>query len=454
VRRLVLAFVILSTAAMVGVSWWKDARAAAVPANAGTARVAITTRAELAATVRTMEARLAANPTDADAVLRLAEALIRVQRVDADAEAVVAAERHLRAFLAKTPEHYDAQRLLGAVLLSQHRYRDALREAHKARAIEPRDAWNFGVIGDAHLELGEYDDAFAAFDKMGQLRPGPPAYARVAYALELKGDLDGALEYMRMAAEGTSAHDVEGQAWHYAQLGQLLMQQGRLGDARREFERAAFTFPGHPYAQSGLARVKMADGDLRGALALLEEMHGSSPSPELAFTIGDLYARLGDAARAESLYRDGERLEREGWESEEPQPQALARFLAERNRSIPEAVRLAEEAAAKRRDIHTMDALAWAYFKAGRVQDALRASEEATRTGTRDARILQHAAAIRAEQGDATGAQALRQRAAVPLPDVALAEPPIYAVATRHADALASSSAPAGGSTGSAQRRH
>ena len=76
-------------------------------------------------------------------------------------------------------------------------------------------------------------------------------------------------------------------------------------------------------------------------------------------------------AAAEPYYVEAERLEREGWASEEPQPQALARFLAERERKIPEAVRLAEEAAGQRRDIHTMDALAWAYFKAGRLSEAL-----------------------------------------------------------------------------------
>ena len=63
------------------------------------------------------------------------------------------------------------------------------------------------------------------------MRPGPPAYARVAYALELQGDIAGALASMRMAADGTSAHDAEGQAWHFAQLGNLLLQRGRLGDA-------------------------------------------------------------------------------------------------------------------------------------------------------------------------------------------------------------------------------
>jgi len=58
-------------------------------------------------------------------------------------------------------------------------------------------------------------------------------------------------------------------------------------------------------------------------------------------------------------------------------------------------VAIAEKAAADRHDIFTHDALAWAYFKAGRTDAARRAIEQALRTGTRDADILAHAAAIR-----------------------------------------------------------
>jgi tetratricopeptide (TPR) repeat protein len=123
---------------------------------------------------------------------------------------------------------------------------------------------------------------------------------------------------------------------------------------------------------------------------------------------------LGRNDEAERLYVEAERLERAGWATEEPQPQALARFLAERNRKIPEAVTLAEEAAAKRRDLPTLDALAWSYFKAGRLVDARKAAEAAVRTGTHDARIVYHAAAIRMAAGDAAGAQALLARLDAP----------------------------------------
>jgi hypothetical protein len=79
---------------------------------------------------------------------------------------------------------------------------------------------------------------------------------------------------------------------------------------------------------------------------------------------------------------------------EEPQPAALARMLAERGRKIDSAVTLAEMAARQRQDIFTMDALAWAYFRAGRLADARAASLQAMRTGSVDRRIRCHATVI------------------------------------------------------------
>ena len=79
------------------------------------------------------------------------------------------------------------------------------------------------------------------------------------------------------------------------------------------------------------------------------------------------------------------------WRSDTPEPKNLARFLADRGDKIDEAVRVAEQAAAGRHDIFTNDALAWAYFKAGRLADAKKAIASALRTGTRDRDILAHA---------------------------------------------------------------
>ena len=262
-----------------------------------------TSRQELARTVADMTARVQSRSDDTAAVLLLSDALLRVQRVNSDGRAVIIAEEHLRRLLEQRPSQYEVRRMLGAVLLSQHRFGEAVAEAERARAADPRDPWNYGVIGDGAIELGDYERAFDAFDRMGQLAPGPAAYARTSYGLEIKGDLGAALDYMRMAADGTSPNDPESQAWHYTQIGDLLLQLGRVRDARLEYERAALTFPEHPLAIQGLARVRIIEGDLTGARLMLQQQLAKAPTPDLAAAIGDLCVALREPDAAQPYFR-------------------------------------------------------------------------------------------------------------------------------------------------------
>ena len=391
----------------VAVAWWFWPRVHA--ARAPLPLLLGTSRSDLDSIEAQARARLRADPADGPAAVRMAEVLLRKARVYTDGAAAIEAERVLEALLAREPGEYSALKLLGAIYLSQHRFAAAADAARRAIAINPRDAWHYGVLGDAYVELGRYDQAFEAFDTMVRLRPDAAAYARVAYALELQGRLDEALRHMRMAAEATSAHDPEALAWMHAQAGNLLFQMGRVDEAAVEFARASYVFPDHPYARAGAARVAAARGNYQGALTLYRALLSEAPTPELAAVVGDLLARTGDADGARAMYEQAETIEREGWKTEEPQPAALSRLLADRGRKIDDAVRLAEEAASGRADIFTMDALAWAYFQARRLPEAQAASIRAMRTGTADHRIRCHAAAIE---------RALRDRRAAVAHDV------------------------------------
>jgi tetratricopeptide (TPR) repeat protein len=84
--------------------------------------------------------------------------------------------------------------------------------------VAPYSANPYGIEGDALLELGRYPQAFAAFQKMVDLKPNLSSYARVSYARELSGDLPGAITAMRMALDA-AAGDREGYAWTAVQLG-------------------------------------------------------------------------------------------------------------------------------------------------------------------------------------------------------------------------------------------
>jgi tetratricopeptide (TPR) repeat protein len=141
----------------------------------------------------------------------------------------------------------------------------------------------------------------------------------------------------------------------------------------------------------GHGKVKAASGDDDGALEIYLDEVKRTPTLDLAARIGDLYAERGDLRQAERYYQLAEDVAGPAVAQTEAN---LALFLVEHHRKLPEAVAIAEAVAAKRHDIFTEDALAWAYFKSDRLQEAYRASERAARTGSRDPRILAHAKAI------------------------------------------------------------
>lgn len=386
--------IIAAVAAMVAYANVRDVRGSRAPYTSappiGVPGAPDTSRAGLERRIADMRARLEKHPDDAGASLLLADALLRQARVTGNPGLSVSAEQVLKTVLRDDPGSYDAKRMLGALYLSQHRFREAVGVGEQNRDARPYDPVNYGVIGDAHLELGEYDEAFAAFDRMMALRPGAASYARVAYARELRGDLSGALHSMKLAVDATAPTDPEGLAWAQSQVGDLHLQLNQVHEAKSAFTAASHAFPGHPFAIAGYSRAIAREGDVAGALELLRGLAARSPTPDIHAQMGDLLVRLDRRDEAERQFA----LAEAAWQSDAPEPRSLARFLAEHDRRIPDAVKIAEAAARERQDIFTEDALAWSYFKAGRIEDARAAIRRALRTGTRDATIREHARAI------------------------------------------------------------
>jgi tetratricopeptide (TPR) repeat protein len=339
-----------------------------------------------------METRLAANPNDAAAAVRLADSLLRLARVTNNGGLAVKAERALVKALTADPDRYDARRMLAVVLLSQHRFREAIREAERCQQIRLNDAFTWGIIGDARLELGEYDEAFAALERMSSIRPDSASYARVAYARELQGDLPGAMHLLKMALEAASPNDVEAIAWYHAQIGTIHFAERQLAEAAREFAHADHSFPGHPFAVEGRARVLAAQGRHAEALKTLEPLLARTPAASTLILSREILRALGrgeEAARQDALAEATMR-------SDAPEPARLALMLADSGdaANIDEAVRIAQTEFNNRRDIFTADALSWAFFKAGRLTDALETSAFALRTGSVDRGLRERAKTI------------------------------------------------------------
>jgi hypothetical protein len=131
------------------------------------------------------------------------------------------------------------------------------------------------------------------------------------------------------------------------------------------------------------------------ARALREDLVQRTPLPDVYARLGDRAVKAGRSADAKRFYALAEAM----WRSDTPEPKNLARFLADRGERTAEAVAIAEDAVRVRHDIFTEDALAWAYFRAGRIAEAKQTIALAQRTGSKDPDILRHANVIEAASG-------------------------------------------------------
>jgi tetratricopeptide (TPR) repeat protein len=280
------------------------------------------------------------------------------------------------------------------------------------------------VIGDALVELGRYEEAFAAFDRMADLKPGIASYARVSYARELLGDGPGAIEAMELAVDAARGA-AEPMAWTLVQLGKLHWQRGGLDEAESNYRRALDVYPDYVYALDGLAQVEGARGNFAEAVELEERAVALSPLPQFVTQLGDLYRVSGQEELAREQYElmdaiqtlldsNGVRTELE-----------TAVYYADHGIRLDRALELARVAQAERPSIYGDDALAWALERNGRCEEARTYSERSLRLDTADPVLFFHRGMIERCLGNAGEAAAWFRRALALNPDFSLLWAPV-----------------------------
>jgi tetratricopeptide (TPR) repeat protein len=336
-----------------------------------------------------LQTTVRAQPRRADGYTLLAGAYLQKVRETGDASFYQRAGAAVDRALSLAPGDPAALTERSALALARHDFRDGLSDAQRARAQAPQVNKPYGVLVDALVELGRYDDAGRALQQMVDRRPDLAAYARVSYFRELHGDLDGAVRAMQAAV--SAGGDVpENEAYVRSLLGGLELQRGRLDAAARSFRAAVQAVPAYVPGEAGLAKVDVARGDLGRAIRRLRGIVARLPLPEHVVALAEAEHAAGrraasrrdlDLARAEQrlLARSGVNTDTE-----------TAIFEADHG-SPARAVALARRAWESAPSIRSADALGWALTRAGRAREALPWAARALRLGSRDPSFLLHA---------------------------------------------------------------
>lgn len=364
---------------------------------------------------RVAEARatLERSPSAVQAHVDLAMALARRARETSDPSFYAQGLESVGRALDLAPGNAEALKARAWILLGQHRFAEAGEAARALNHDVPDDVMVYGLLTDANAELGRYGEAEEACQWMLNLRPGNvPALTRAAYLREIFGDLEGALELMHMALESTAVDEVEDRAWILTQVGHLELIRGRVAAAETAMGEALLAFPGYHYALGQMARVREAQGRHEEAVRLEAERHRAAPHPENLFSLAQTLERAGHRAEARRAFARFEREARQEMDGPDNANRELIFYYADHANRPEEAERLALREAGIRRDVHTLDALAWAHHRRKRRAEAKRTIDEALEVGTVDPQILSHAVEIARSAGDHRAASNYRRRLA------------------------------------------
>jgi tetratricopeptide (TPR) repeat protein len=379
---------------------------------------------DTAALIVSLQARLEADPRDAQGYSLLGLAYQQRARESGDPSWYPRSERALRQALRLEPDDATAIGGLGSLALSRHRFREALGLGRRALSLGPGSARTYGVIGDALLELGRYGAAFRAFDTMARLKPNTGAYARVSYAREILGRPREAIAAMRLAVE-SSVNQPESTAWARVQLGKLYWSVGEPAAAAREYRAALASFPGYPYAFDALAQVQAARRNLGRAISLETRAVDAIPLPQFVSQLGDLYRARGDRAQARRQYALIGVIQRLLMANGVKTDLETALFDLDHGIRPEHALELARRARAERPSVDGDDVLAWALARTGSCGDALAYSTRALRLGTLDALKLFHRGMIERCVGNRAAGNGFLRRALALNPNFSIVWAPV-----------------------------
>lgn len=359
-----------------------------------------------------LKANLEAYPEDTKAMVQLAQAYIQEGRNTGDHAYYDKATLELTGkVLALEPSNFEALCCEGTVLLSQHHFSEALETAKKAHDVNPSSAFVYGMMVDAYVELGNYEEAVKACDQMIMARPDIRSYARVSYLREIYGDIPGSIAAMKMAVDAGYA-GLEQTEWCRVQLGRLYEQVGALDSAEYCYGLALYNRTDYAFALAGMARVERAKENYTAAIAYLTKANGQISEYSFYEDLAELYRLNGNTAQADAAMQTAidmlgpgavtnENIAGHGHYADRELALAYAK-TGNYDKAIQHAI---TEYKRRPENIDIEETLAWVYYKAGYVYLAEEHMRKAMRTGKKNPETLLRAGLIKIACGQTLAGQ-------------------------------------------------
>ena len=372
-------------------------------------------------TIRFLEDRIKKDPEDFIACNKLAQQYLQRLRETGDLTYLNLATKAAHASLATLPPEKNIGGLAASaqVEYASHDFAAARDHALQLTQLEPQKGYTYQILGDSLLELGDYEQAAAAYRTMEDLSgiQGLTRSAieqRLARLAALHGDISGARQHLKNALTMTldlPEPPAETIAWCRWQLGEAAFAVGDYAAAEQQYRKALEDYPDYFRALASLGKARAAQGDIKGGIEQLEHAVRIIPDPTFVATLGDLYTVAGRDKEAVAQYELVERIGQISELNGALYNRQLTLFYADHDIKSNRSYENASREYAVRKDIYGADALAWASLKNNKVAEAQNLIRSALRLGTKDVRLFYHAGMIAMAAGDSKQAREYLQQA-------------------------------------------
>lgn len=313
-------------------------------------------------------ADLRRNPDNPESRLKLAELFIQEARVTGEHPHYYPAALQMLGPVVKELENtanpsprqkdqlFRALSHRASVELSLHDFNQALQTAERAATLNPYNAYIYGCLVDANVELGNYAKAVEMCDKMVSIRPDLRSYSRVSYLREIHGDLPGAIEAMDMAVKA-GYPGFEQTEWARLQLGRLYERKGDLAAAEKQFQMCLAARENYPFALAALAGIEEKRGHYGRAETLLKQAADIIPEVGFYIDLVKIYQKTGRGNEMQPLIQEIQGMMAEDIAAGHNMALEAGRFHLEVTKNLEQALRYAREEYQKRpanRDVNRL----------------------------------------------------------------------------------------------------
>jgi tetratricopeptide (TPR) repeat protein len=344
--------------------------------------------------VAELNQKIAAKPNDVKSRLQIATIYMAEARITGEHPYYYPATLQiLDGILILEPKNFEATVFKASVKMSQHQFGEAKELAEKAVTINPDNAYVYGVLIDANVELGNYEEAVKMSDKMQALKPSLESYSRASYLREIYGDYPGAIEAMQMAVKA-GLPGSEPFCWSKRTLAHLYEKTGKWAEAENEYNEILAIRPSYAFALEGLAKVEKQRKNYPKALDLLQQ--ASAIMPEFSFEEekADIYEQIGDNNKAMEKYKETITMLKEDEESGHSVALEICKLYTRMGMYDSALIYGMKEYNKRPLNIDVNHALAWLSYKSNMKQKAVEYIKIALKTGSKDPELLKNAALI------------------------------------------------------------